>query len=67
MNKDLKGWLIHFAVWTFLAGGAYFMLKDHEKRITRAENRQDDFVKDYVLKADYKESVRNIWERLRRH
>ena len=67
MNKELKAWLIHFLVWTFLAGGAYFMLKDHEKRISKIESKVDDFSEKYVLKNDWKESNKNIWERLRRH
>lgn len=52
------GWIVHILVWTFFSGGAYFMLKNHEIRLEKIEDN-------YVLKSDWKESNRSIWERLR--
>lgn len=51
------GWIVHILVWTFFSGGAYFMLKDHDKRLEKIESN-------YVLKSDWKDSTRAIWERI---
>lgn len=54
--------VIQIAIWVFAAGGAYFMLKSHDTRITKLEDKSEK----YALKEDVKESTKALWEALRR-
>lgn len=50
-------WFVQGAVMAFSAGGAYFMLKDHDKRIEKVENKQEHCLtrEDF---SDYKRELR---------
>ena len=59
-----KSWIIHGVVWTFLAGGGWFMLKDTRedlKALQASALTTSEKLEKYVLKEDYKEDKKSIW------
>ena len=54
-------WTIQLIFFAFFSGGAYFMLKDHERRLGKLEEKAENF----VLKEDFKGSIKSIWEAIR--
>lgn len=63
-KKDVITWGIILGTWLFSAGGTYFMIKDHEKRLTKFEERYEK--EKWVGLEDFRASVKDLWQAVRR-
>lgn len=55
-KKDLMVWAIVVGGWVFSCGGAYFMLKDHDRRIVNLEAKDDK----RVSKEEFESRLKDI-------
>lgn len=63
-KKDVITWGIIIGGWIFAGAGYMFQIKDHEKRITKVEDRYEK--EKWVSGEDFRASVKDLWQAVRR-